>query len=321
MKALVTGGAGYIGAHMAQHLVDAGHRVLVLDNLETGHADAVPKEADLLKADLRKPGPWQERLRAWEPEACFHFAARSIVSDSCLSPWDYLAGNSQMLLNLIEALDSKRCLFIYSSSCSVYGPSAHIPIREAASPRPESPYALSKRIGEQMIEAASSQLGFRAVALRYFNVAGCLNSTLRERHDPETHLIPNLLKAAMDGAPFSLYGTDHPTPDGTAIRDYVHVCDLVSAHLVSAQRLQAMPSGFFDVFNLGTGRGYSVREVISRVEALTGTRIEAQAQAARPGDAPKLVADNSKWMNWSGLPFQWQDLDAMISSALDACRT
>lgn len=318
MKALVTGGAGYIGAHMVHFLANAGCDVVALDNLSTGHAEAVHKKARLWNVDLSCPGDWQQSVRDFNPDVVFHFAAKSIVSESCQRAWEYLSGNSQMVMHLISSLDPDHSVIVYSSSCSVYGSCSEIPISETTRMSPASPYAESKRIGETLVQSACSQLGFRACALRYFNVAGCLNAALRERHEPETHLIPNLLRSVVCRTPFSLYGTTHPTPDGTAIRDFVHVCDLVEAHLAAARRLADQTAGFFDAFNIGTGRGYSVREVLDRVKRITGSDIIVAEHEARPGDAPILIADNRKWNEWAGVPAQWRHLDDMIRSAMDA---
>lgn len=317
MRALVTGGAGYIGAHMVATLAASGHEILVLDDLSTGHPDTVPDQAQLLQADLRHPGEWVNKVKQWRPDVTFHFAARSIVAESVQQPWEYLSGNTKMTLHLLEAIPEES-IFIFSSSCSIYGRTKSMPIAESAAANPESPYAESKRIGEKLVESFCRERRLRAVSLRYFNVSGCAHPRLRERHEPETHLIPNLLLAAHSGTPFHLHGTQHPTPDGTAIRDFVHVSDLAQAHLAASHHLLDSPRGFFDCFNLGRGEGASVLEVLRIAEKITGRHIQIQYHPPRPGDAPCLVADNRKWKAWANTPATWQNAESMIRSAWEA---
>jgi len=317
MRALITGGAGYIGAHLVQRWIEQGGKALVVDDLSTGHADAVAEGAELIVADLSKAGEWQVLVHRWRPDVVFHFAAKSIVSESCIHPWRYLADNTAMTLNLLHCIP-KDAIFVYSSSCALYGGRHREPLNERIPPAPESPYAESKAIGERLVRAWCKEHEGRAVALRYFNVVGCAAPRLRERHEPETHLVPNLLEAAKSGGSFRLYGVNHPTPDGTAIRDFVDVSDLVEAHIAAAERLQKMQKSFFDVFNLGCGRGISVREAIAIAERITQRAIRVEVHPPRPGDAPMLVAATEKWQRWCGIPKRWRSLEESMQAVWEA---
>jgi len=287
MKLFVTGGAGYIGSIVAKQLLDRGHQVTVFDNLERGHRDAVPAGADLVLGDLRD-GPAIDSVLAAGFDGVLHFAALALVSESVSHPERYYGTNVTGTLNLLEAMVGAGVpRLVFSSTCAVYGQPDEVPIPETATPRPINAYGASKLAVDLMIRDFCTAHGLGAVSLRYFNVAGASDG-LGEDHDPETHLIPNILRVALGDAPaVRVFGTDYPTPDGTAIRDYIHIDDLAAAHLLA---LDGTREGEHRVFNLGNGQGFSVREVIAAARAVTGIEIPAEEAPRRPGDPPMLVA-------------------------------
>ncbi|MGH3057641.1 MAG: UDP-glucose 4-epimerase GalE [Gaiellaceae bacterium] len=286
---LVVGGAGYVGSVVAARLLEAGHTVTVADSLLTGHRDAVPPEARFLAADLAD-GPALEALLAEGFDAVLHFAALSIVADSVAEPARYYRANVGGTLNLLDAMRTAGVRrLVFSSTASVYGEPDEVPIDEDAPTRPTNPYGGSKLAADHAIgfECAASGLG--AVSLRYFNVAGAYGP-YGERHDPESHLVPLVLRAALgELEEVRIYGRDYPTPDGTAVRDYIHVRDLADAHLLA---LEAAAAPGQRVYNLGNGRGFSVREVVEAARAVTGRPIPAVDAPRRPGDPPVLVASS-----------------------------
>lgn len=294
MKLLVTGGAGYIGSVVTEQLLDAGHQVEVLDDLSTGHRDAV------LPGAVWHQRPLTEAGAVLDPsfDAVVHFAARSLVGESVAHPERYWHGNIVATLELLDAMRGagvKRMVF--SSTAAVYGDADVDQITESTPTRPTSPYGASKLAIDHMLSAEAAAHGMGAVSLRYFNVAGA-SGGLRERHDPETHLIPNLLKVARGEAErASIFGTDYPTTDGTAVRDYIHVVDLARAHLLAldyARPGEAGEPGRHDIFNLGTGTGTSVRQVVDAVRDVTGVDIEAVERPRRAGDPAVLVASGAR---------------------------
>jgi UDP-glucose 4-epimerase len=287
MKLLVTGGAGYIGSIVATQLLAAGHEVVVLDNLERGHRDAVPVGAQLIVADLRDFDKTQSALSN-EFDGVLHFAALALVGESVINPERYYRTNVVGTLNLLEAM---WCVgvrrLVFSSTCAVYGQPDEVPISEAAPARPANAYGASKLAVDRMIGdfCLAHELG--AVSLRYFNVAGA-SGDLGEDHDPETHLIPNILRTALGiNSHVDVYGTDYPTPDGTAIRDYIHIEDLAAAHLLA---MEGIGGAEHRIYNLGNGSGFSVREVIAAAAEVTGAEIATREAPRRPGDPPMLVA-------------------------------
>jgi UDP-glucose 4-epimerase len=291
MKLLVTGGAGYIGSIVAQQLLDAGHEVVVLDSLERGHREAVPADARLLEVDLRDA----EATRAAVAEGfdgALHFAAFALVAESVAQPELYYRNNVVGSLNLLDALraaDVKRLVF--SSTCAVYGEPEVVPMDETTPTRPVNAYGASKLAVDGMISDECRAHGLGAVSLRYFNVAGA-SGCLGEDHEPETHIIPNVLRAAQGLQPeVQVFGTDYPTPDGTAVRDYIHIEDLASAHLLA---LEGAREGEHRIFNLGNGNGFSVREVIEAAREVTGLEIRVREAPRRPGDPPQLVAASGR---------------------------
>jgi UDP-glucose 4-epimerase len=287
MKLLVTGGAGYIGSIVARRLLAAGHDVVVLDNLERGHRAAVAPDARLVVGDLLDAEA-VNGLLAEGFDAVLHFAALALVGESVSHPERYYRTNVGGTLNLLEAMSAAGVRrLVFSSTCAVYGEPDEVPIAETAPTRPVNAYGTSKLTVDQMIGDFCRAHDFGAVSLRYFNVAGA-SAGVGEDHDPETHLIPNVLKAALGINPVvEIYGTDYPTPDGTAIRDYIHIEDLAVAHLLA---LDGARAGEHRIFNLGNGTGFSVREVIAAAKEVTGVEIPTFEAPRRPGDPPRLVA-------------------------------
>ena len=291
MRLLVTGGAGYIGSVVAAQLVDAGHDVVVLDDLSTGHADAVPPDTDFRRGTIREDaGP----VLATGIDAVLHLAAKSLVPESVAYParyWEQNLGGTLALLEAMRTEGTRRIVF--SSTASVYGEPERIPITETDPVRPTSPYGESKLAADTALAEYARMHRIGAVSLRYFNVAGAhtdaAGSWRGERHRPETHLIPTVLAAARSGTGVRLFGDDYPTPDGTCIRDYIHVSDLARAHVLA---LQAVIPGQHGVYNLGSGTGYSNREVLDACREVTELDIPARVAPRRPGDPAVLVASS-----------------------------
>jgi UDP-glucose 4-epimerase len=312
MKLLVTGGAGYIGSVVSRHLLGAGHEVVVLDNLERGHRAAVAVEARFLQADLRDADAVTRALSEGF-DGVLHFAALALVSESVSHPERYYRTNVTGTLNLLEAMrDAEVRRLVFSSTCAVYGQPDEVPISESAPPRPANAYGASKLAVDGMIADFCTAYGLGAVSLRYFNVAGA-SGDAGEDHDPETHLIPNILRAALgQTAQVDVYGTDYPTPDGTAIRDYIHVDDLADAHLLA---LDGTREGEHRIFNLGNGNGFSVREVIEAARQVTGQEIPTREADRRPGDPPMLVAAGQRIREELGWTPRKPSLEEMVSDA------
>lgn len=312
MRVLVTGGAGYVGSHAAQALARRGHKVVVFDNLSTGHrflADGF----DLVVGDICDLKTVSAALQG--VEAVLHFAAHAYVGESVQSPRKYFENNVCSGLAFLNAvLESKVRHFVFSSTCAVYGVPAKIPINEDAIPKPTNPYGASKLFFENALEAYNEAYGLRYVCLRYFNAAGAdEQGGIGEMHDPETHLIPCVLEAAAGlRLHFELYGQDYPTPDGTCVRDYIHVNDLAEAHVLALEYLTT--GGNCMALNLGTGQGHSVKEVVALAEEITGRTVTKRICPRRPGDPPVLVADPSRSLQ----VLQWKpsrSLPAIVSSA------
>jgi len=317
MKLLVTGGAGYIGSVVSRLLLREGHEVVVLDNLERGHREAVAAGARFVFADLREPAAVRTAL-ADGFDGVLHFAAFALVGESVSHPERYWANNVVGSLNLLEAMRAAGVgRLVFSSTCAVYGQPDEVPISEAAPPRPTNPYGASKLAVDQMISDFCMAHGLGAVSLRYFNVAGA-SGEAGEDHDPETHLIPNVLRAALGRLDrVELFGTDYPTPDGTAIRDYIHIEDLADAHLLA---LDGARSGQHRIFNLGNGSGFSVREVIAAAEHVTGREIKVHEAPRRPGDPPMLVAASERIRDELGWQARKPELERMIADAWEFAR-
>jgi len=294
MKLLVTGGAGYIGSVVAAQLVAAGHEVTVLDDLSTGHADAVPAGARFVRGELRADAA---AVLAGGFDAVLHFAAKSLVGESVASPSLYWSHNLGGTLALLEAMRSASvATIVFSSTAAVYGEPAVVPVEETAPPRPTSPYGASKLAVDTALTEYARLHEFAAVSLRYFNVAGAFREVggrwLGERHTTETHLIPNILTAARDhSGPVSIYGDDYPTADGSCIRDYIHVSDVAAAHLLA---LSACRPAEHKIYNLGCGTGYSNFEVLTACREVTGIEIPVKITGRRAGDPAVLVASSGR---------------------------
>lgn len=288
MRVLVTGGAGFVGSTTSAALIDAGHDVLVLDDLSHGHRDAIPAGADFVHGDTGDPDIVADVVSATRFDACVHFAARIDAGESMVHPERYFSTNTAGTALLIEQLikhDVTR--FVLSSTAAVYGETEVTPIDEHAPTGPSSPYGESKLLAEQMLAWHQRLHGFAACALRYFNAAGA-TAGRPERHHPETHLIPNVLAvAAGERDHVTIHGDDYDTPDGTAVRDYVHVADLASAHV---RALEEIDASRMKIWNLGTGIGHSVRSVVDVAREVTGATIPTVTGPRRPGDPPVLVA-------------------------------
>jgi UDP-glucose 4-epimerase len=312
LKLLVTGGAGYIGSVVSRQLLDAGHEVVVLDSLERGHRAAVAPQARLVVADLRDPDATQSALSEGF-DGVLHFAALSLVGESVSHPELYYRNNVVGTLNLLDAMRAAGGpRLVFSSTAAVYGQPDEVPIAESAPTRPTNPYGASKLAVDGMIGAYCTSHGLGAVSLRYFNVAGA-SAGAGEDHHPETHLIPNILRAALGrSSHVDVYGTDYPTPDGTAVRDYIHVEDLAVAHLLA---LDAARSGVHRIFNLGNGNGFSVRQVIAAAREVTAREIPVQEAPRRAGDPPQLVASSELIRSELGWTPRRPELQAMVGDA------
>ena len=317
MRLLVTGGAGYIGSIVARHLIDGGHDVVVLDNLERGHREAIPSEAEFVECDLRDLDAVRGAVTD-SFEAVLHFAAFALVAESVEHPERYYRNNVLGTLNLLESMHAVGVQrLVFSSTCAVYGEPEEVPITEGIPTRPTNPYGASKLTADGMISDVCAAHGLGAVSLRYFNVAGA-SGALGEDHEPETHLIPNVLRAAMGINPaVKIFGTDYPTRDGTAIRDYIHIDDLSAAHVLA---LDATRGGEHQIFNLGNGNGFSVREVIAAAEEVTGSRIPTEEAPRRPGDPPMLVAAGDKIRRELGWEPKKPSITGMVADAWEFAR-
>jgi UDP-glucose 4-epimerase len=301
LKLLVTGGAGYIGSVVAAQLVAAGHQVTVLDDLSTGHADAVPPGARFVQGCLRTGAA---EVLAGGVDAVLHFAAKSLVGESVAEPARYWSNNLGGSLALLDAMRAAGvATIVFSSTAAVYGEPESVPVAETAPPRPTNPYGASKLAVDTALTEYARLHGFAAVSLRYFNVAGAVRAAdggwIGERHAVETHLIPNVLKMARDQTrPVSIYGDDYPTADGSCVRDYVHVGDLGAAHLLA---LAACSPAEHKIYNLGSGAGYSNFEVLAACREVTGADIPVKIADRRPGDPAVLVASSeliSRDLGW-----------------------
>ncbi|ACO04487.1 MAG TPA: UDP-glucose 4-epimerase GalE [Persephonella sp.] len=315
MKVLITGGAGYIGSHIVKVLGEKKYEILVIDNLSKGHKEAVIY-GDLVVIDLKNKTALEDIFKRFKPDAVMHFAASIEVGESVKKPLKYYQNNTANTLNLLETmLEYGVNKFIFSSTAAVYGTPVKVPIPEDHPINPINPYGQSKSFIEKVLQDLDRSSGLKYISLRYFNAAGAdPEGRIGESHDPETHLIPLILKTAKgERESIKIFGTDYPTPDGTCIRDYIHVDDLADAHLLALEYL--LNGGESEVFNCGYGHGYSVREVINTAKKVTDIDFKVEEADRRPGDPPVLVADSTKLkqkLNW--IP-QFDDLEYIIQTA------
>lgn len=315
MTILVTGGAGYIGSHVVKMLLERGENVVIIDNLSRGHKESIPKGVSFERADLLDFEGLSNSIKKYSIDAVIHFAAFAYVGESVENPQMYYSNNVVGSFNLINALKENNIdKIVFSSTCSVYGNPLNIPISESETPKPINPYAKTKFIIENILNDYDTAYGLNYAALRYFNAAGDSDdSQIGESHDPEPHLIPLVLFAALGRREkIYVYGDDYPTKDGTCIRDYIHVNDLADAHIKALEYLRN--NGKSTVFNLGTGNGYSVNEIIDTAREITGVHLKAEVVGRRPGDPAELVADNKKAREVLGWIPKY-DLDKIIKTA------
>ena len=310
MKILLTGGSGYIGSVTTELLCDDGHAVTVFDNLERGHVEAVDPRARLIVGDLREPQPIRDAMRDLKPDAVVHFAAYALVGESMQEPLKYFENNVGGGLHLLDAmLRTGVKKIIFSSTCATYGQPDVLPMTEALPQRPTNPYGESKLMFETALRWEQARRGIQPTFLRYFNACGATEK-YGEDHEPETHLIPNVLKVALGQAPaVPVFGDDYATPDGTCIRDYIHIVDLARAHILALEKDVSGP------FNLGTGTGFSVQQVIETCRAVTGHPIPADVSPRRPGDPAGLVAGADKAKDVLGWKPRYPDLKTIVQHA------
>jgi len=317
MNVLVAGGAGYIGSHTVKRLKEAGHSPVIYDNCSRGHREV----ADILKvpavvADLNDRQVLARALRDYKIDCVMHFAAYAYVGESVEKPLDYYWNNVATTISVLQVMQEVRVRrFVFSSTCATYGDPERVPITEDQRKAPVSPYGRSKLMVEEILtDLATSDKNFSFAALRYFNASGCaLDGSIGEDHHPETHLIPVTLQVAMGQRPaLTLFGTDYPTPDGTNVRDYIHVEDLADAHILAMEKLKGGEQIFL---NLGTGRGFSNREIIAAVEKVTGKKVPVKEAPRRPGDAVALYADPTKAKQTIGWEAKHKDPESIIRSA------
>ncbi|MGA8304464.1 MAG: UDP-glucose 4-epimerase GalE [Candidatus Acidiferrales bacterium] len=314
MAILVTGGAGYIGSVTVERLTAKGERVVVLDDLVYGHRESIDADIPFYQGSVGDQGLLARITKEHKIESCVHFAALAYVGESVEKPASYFENNVQQGISLVSALvDAGVRRFIFSSSCTVYGDQEKSPIGEDFPQWPKNPYGWTKFTLERLLEAYDTAYGLKSICLRYFNAAGA-TQRCGEDHDPETHLIPNVLAAAADPQKeVRIFGNQYPTPDGTAIRDYIHVADLADAHIRALEHLRG--GGASDALNLGTGRGHSVLEVIETARRVTELPIRTLIEGPRPGDPATLVADPSRAKALLGWQATMSDLNAIVESA------
>ena len=316
MAILVTGGAGYIGSVMVELLRASNEDVVVLDDVSRGHSQAVADGVPFYKGRIGDRELVKRICKEHDVEACVHFAALAYVGESVTDPKKYFENNVEQGIGLLGALlESGVRGFIFSSTCATYGEPIRVPIDEQHPQSPTNPYGWSKLFMEKILDAYDHAYGLKYVALRYFNASGAADRC-GEDHEPETHLIPNVLFAALGRLPYvSVFGNDFPTPDGTAIRDYIHVSDLSSAHVQALDYLRR--GGQSERVNLGTGQGYSVMEVIEAARRVTGRNIDTRIEPKREGDPSRLVADATKARSLLGWQPQYPELETIIRTAWD----
>ncbi|HTS18634.1 MAG TPA: UDP-glucose 4-epimerase GalE [Verrucomicrobiae bacterium] len=310
MKVFVTGGAGYVGSVCVEELLNAGYQVVVFDNLSEGHRAAVDQRAEFLEGDLKNRPFVLESFQRLRPDAVMHFASNTLVGASMTNPGIYLGDNISNAINLLDACVAAGTKhFVFSSSCAIFGVPKTEFITEDLPKNPINPYGESKLMVERILAWYEKLFGIRYVCLRYFNAAGA-SEKFGEHHREETHLIPNVLKVALGQKPaVDIYGTHYPTPDGTCIRDYVHIIDLAQAHRLAVSATHS------DVFNLGSGDGYSVKQIVEMARNVSGRTINAVEKPNRPGDPPRLVADSTKVRKVLGWKPRFDSVESILESA------
>jgi len=314
MKVLVTGGAGYIGSITANELKKAGFEVVIFDSLENGYKKAI-EDFELVKGDIKDQELLTKTLKEHKIEAVMHFAAYIEMGESMEKPSKYFSNNTVKAVSLLEAMLAAGVKkLIFSSTAGVYGNPERVPIKEDDRKQPENPYGQSKLMTEEILQFYSRIYDLKSISIRYFNAAGATeDGKLGEAHKPESHLIPNVIRAVMEDKEFTLFGDNYPTPDGTCIRDYIHVLDLAEAHILALKALQDEHKT--DVFNAGTGKGYSNKEVVEMVKKVSGKDLRIKIGKKRAGDANELVADSSKLqeeLNWKP---KYSDLKTIVETA------
>ncbi|AXM89531.1 UDP-glucose 4-epimerase GalE [Anoxybacillus ayderensis] len=312
---LICGGAGYIGSHAVYRFIEKGEQVVVVDNLQTGHRKAVHSDALFYEGDIRDRHFLSDIFKKHEIDTVIHFAAHSLVGESVQNPLAYYNNNvygTEVLLDVMNEHGVKQIVF--SSTAAVYGEPKHIPIQEEDETNPESPYGETKLAMEKMMKWANIAYGIRYISLRYFNVAGAYGTMLGEDHRPETHVIPLILQVPLGKREeFHIFGDDYDTYDGTCIRDYIHVLDLVDAHMLAVEKLRKGSESV--VYNLGNGNGFSVKEVVEAARRVTGHPIPAKIMPRRPGDPARLVASSEKAKRELGWKPIYTTIEEIVSSA------
>jgi UDP-glucose 4-epimerase len=314
MKILVTGGAGYIGGFMAKRLLDAGNEVVIADSLERGHKETLDARATFKQGNLLDKN-FVEELFIEKYDGVIHFAGLISMGESMENPYIYFQNNAFASLNILEEMvKTNNNNFIFSSSAGVYGNPLQIPIPENVPTNPTNPYGESKLMVEKIMGWYGKTKNLSTVALRYFNAAGAaLDGSMGEQHAPESHIIPNIIRALLENKAFGLFGDDYKTKDGTCVRDYIHVLDLVEAHILALQKITSNQGNY--VYNVGTGNGYSNKEVIEMVEKVSGQKVNVQISPRRPGDADELISDATKIKTELGFNPMYSDLETIIKTA------
>jgi UDP-glucose-4-epimerase GalE len=314
MKFLITGGAGYIGSMTNAFITSKGHDTVIFDNLVNGHRESVGK-TQLIVGDLSNKDDIDAVFQDERFDAVIHFAALALAGESMERPYDYLRNNINGTLNLLESMRKYDCkTLIFSSTCAVYGFPKTLPVTEESPISPMSIYAQSKRSCEEIIDWYEKLYGIANAKLRYFNACGAMpDGTLGEDHAPETHIIPVALQAAIAGKPFSVFGKDYNTPDGTCVRDYIHVLDLADAHLKAVSSILKNKTSL--TVNLGVGKGYSNLEVLKAIEMITGKTFDIQYKERRPGDPDAIYADNAKAKSILGWEPQYKTIESIIETS------
>ena len=315
MKILITGGAGYIGSFMVRHLLERGDDVVVVDSLERGHKDAVDTKSKFYQGNLLDTDFLAKVFAENKFDGVINFAGFISMGESMQNPDIYFQNNVFSALNLLEQMaKSKTNNFIFSSSAGVYGNPTKIPIPEDHSTKPTNPYGESKLMVEKIMRWYNEIYGINCIALRYFNASGAaLDASLGERHIPESHIIPNVVNAILKGESFKIFGTDYNTKDGTCVRDYIHVLDLVEAHVLAIESLKTKKG--MHIYNVGTGNGYSNKEIAEMVEKVSSKTLKLELVERRPGDADTLIADVTKIKNELGFSPKYSDLETIIKTA------